>query len=157
AEPRDADLADRLELRLLERAGLALESDLGGVLPAQLLGQTIDERAELRRADVGWRPAAEIDEIHASTANRGRLPQGANLGAQGREIALDLAAVLVRVDLEVAELAALAAERDVDVEAELRPVAGRAMKSVLELWKVFGTPEGIRRIVRDEIVSDLRP
>ena len=37
---------------------------------------------------------------------------------RGVQVALDLRGVLVRVDAEVAEVAALAAERDVQVDAE---------------------------------------
>ena len=63
AEPRDAHLADRLELRLGQRARLALEGDFLRCRPRGRRSQAIDEPLQLRGRKERRRPAAEVDEV----------------------------------------------------------------------------------------------
>ena len=120
AEPRDAGAADDVELGLGQRARLALERDLlGRASRARSAVRRLDQRLELRRRQEGRRAAAEVDEIdrparRARAAARSSCP----FPHERVEILLDLLRVLVRVDAEVAEMAALPAERDVQVQAE---------------------------------------
>jgi hypothetical protein len=58
------------------------------------------------------------------------------------EINLDLRSILVRVDLEIAEFAALATEGDVDIKAEWVFNAGRFVQSCERLWYCFWLPLG---------------
>ncbi len=52
AEPGHTDLLQRLELRLSQGAGLALEGDLLGVLPTHVPVESFDQVVELLLADV---------------------------------------------------------------------------------------------------------
>ncbi len=47
AQPRDAQLLERVDLRLRERARLALEGDFLGLVPIDVGPQAIDQRREL--------------------------------------------------------------------------------------------------------------
>ena len=62
----------------------------------------------------------------------------------GIEIAVDLARVLVRIDLEVTEVAALSAEGNVDVDSQRRTRARRAIQGLmcLRTWSEFQNEYG---------------
>ena len=49
AQPRDAQLAERLDLRLGERARLALEGDFFGLVPVDVRPQPLDQRRAAAR------------------------------------------------------------------------------------------------------------
>ena len=71
----------------------------------------------------------------------------------GIEVAIDLGGVLAGVDLEVTEVAALAAERDVDVDAQRRAGPRRAVQGLVRLRHLVLVPERIGRVVGDEIIA----
>ena len=78
------------------------------------------------------------------------------LARQEIEILLDLARVLVGVDAEVAEVAALPAERDVQVEAERHACAGgRCQRRPRVGGDRLRRPHRERRVIRDEVAADL--
>ena len=131
-QARHADVADRLELRAGERARLALERDLLGAVPRQRGAHARRQLAQLLGADERGRAAAEVDEAQRPSGHRRQLGVALHLARQGVEVGAHVVAVLVGEDPEVAELAALAAERDVQVEARAsrrRPAAGAARRS----------------------------
>ena len=103
-----------------KRAGLALEGDLGGLVPGKKRLQPLDQAARAARAEVRRRAAAEVDEVQRPAADDRQLAVQLDFLDQGVEIDLDIAGVLVGVDAEVAELAALAAKRNVQVKPERR-------------------------------------
>ena len=72
------------------------------------------------------RAAAEVDEAERPAAHHRQLADQLDLARQGRDVALDVVRVLVGVDAEVAELAALAAERNVQIQAQRHARAGGA-------------------------------
>ena len=155
-EPRDAHPANRAELRLGERPGLALERDLARGRPRRDRRQAINETLELPDRQERRRAAAEIDEVERPPGD-GRLP-GVQLPLppQNIEVRLDLGRVLVRVDPEVAEVAALAAERNVEVQAERDIRRRRGERRVGRLVHRLRRPDRERRIVGDEIAADFR-
>ena len=82
---------------------------------------------------------------------RGRIPL--QFVQHRLQVAADLVAVLVRVDLEITELAALAAEGNVHVEAEALVGVGRTPEALVHRRDVFLLPVGKGRVVRDEVVA----
>ena len=155
-EPRDAHVANRGELGLGERARLALERDLASGRPRRCGRQPVDQPPELPDREERRRAAAEIDEVERPPGD-GRLP-GVQLPLppQHIEVRLDLRRVLVRVNPEVAEMAALAAERDVEVQAERDVRRRRGKGRVGSLVHRLRRPDRKRRIVGDEVAADLR-
>src|SRR4051812_43158951 len=106
-QTRDADLLQRLQFRFLNRAGLTLERHFFSVLPTDVSIQTIDEISQLLVADVRRRAAAEVCKAKLPALKSGHATVELVLFDQRVEIDLDLRSVLVRVDFEVAEQAAL--------------------------------------------------
>ena len=78
-----------------------------------------------------------------------------HFAGEGVEIGLDLLAVFVRVNAEVAELAAFAAEGDVKVKAELGIGSRRVGECAVCLRDVLLAPKRIGRIVGDKDAADL--
>ena len=156
AQARDAEVAQQLDLALLQGAGLALERDLLGRGPGQARAQPAEELLELLAREVRGRAAAEVDEARAAAGDQGSAGVELELALERVEVAADLGRVLVGVDLEVAEVAALAAEGQVDVEAERGAGLRAAAQAALERPDLCGRPEGEGRVVRDEVVADGR-
>src|SRR5262245_24396146 len=120
AQTRHARILERLKLVLLQRAGLALERYLGRVVPRKDRLHALKQSAKLRRAQIGRRAAAEIDEVKLALRERGPSAIQFDLACQCIKINFDVAGILVRVNPEVAELATLAAKRNVQVQAQRR-------------------------------------
>src|SRR5262249_5391283 len=118
AEPRDAVLSQHLQLVLLKRAGFALEGDFASTVPRHDRSQASHEAVELRGAQIRWRAAAEVDVVERPASDAGPGRQQFYLLQDGIEIDFDVLGVLVGVDAEVTELAALPAEWDVQVKPE---------------------------------------
>ena len=120
AEAGDADAVNGRQLALGERAGLALERDFLGMAPAAGGGEPADELLELTHRQKRRRAAAEINEIQRPPGDGGARVVQLPLARHHVEILFDLVCVLVGVDAEIAEVTALAAERDVKIQAERR-------------------------------------
>ena len=151
-------LANRRELGFGERAGLALEGDLFGVVPRAGGVEPADQALQLLRRQERRRAAAEVDEVEAAAGDRRLRRVELPFARQQIEILLDLARVLVGVDPEVAEMAALPAERDVQVQTKrARPAsAGACSRAAWASLTAAGIPDRKRRIIRDEIAPDVR-
>ena len=154
AQPRDADLFERFELRFLQRARLTLEGDFFGILPTHVTIETIDQIMQLLFADVRRRAAAEVSEPELPPLKSGHAAVDFILFDQRVEIDLDLGCVLVRVDFEVTEVAALAAERDVNVKTERIFNARRLVERLEGVSHKLRLPLRERRIIRDKIIAD---
>ena len=156
AETRHAHAADGRQLGLGQRARLALERDLFGIAPRGGRAQTGDQPFELTRGQKRRGAAAEIDEIHRPPGN-GRQPRvELPLARQHVEIVVDLLRVLVGVDAEVAEVAALPAERDVEVHPERHARHRRRVQRRPGVaLDVLLLPDGERRVGGDEIAANL--
>ena len=105
-------------LRLGERAGLALERDFFGRRPRRDGRQPLHEAAELPHRQERRRAAAEVHEVERPAVDRRIGVVELPLARHHVEVFLDFLRVLVGVDAEVAEVAALPAERHVQVQAE---------------------------------------
>ena len=62
--------------------------------------------------------AAEVDEVRFAAADERLRGVQAQFLEDRVDVSLDLGRILVRIDLEVAEVTALSAKRDVNVEAQ---------------------------------------
>ena len=109
----------------------------------------------MARADVGGGAAAKVDKVQRPVFDRRLLRVVFHLAGEGVEIGLDLLAVFVRVNAEVAELAALAAEGDVEIEAELGVGSRWVSECAVCLRDVLFTPKRIGRIVGNKDAADL--
>ncbi len=154
AQPRDADLFQRFELRFAQRPRLALEGDFFGVLPTHMPVETFDQITELLFADVRRRAAAEVSEPKLPALKSVRAAVDFILLDQRVQVSLNLRGVLVGVDFEVTKLAPLTAERDVNVEAERLIGARRPIQRLDRVSGIFRLPLRERRIVGDEVIAD---
>ncbi len=157
AQAGHPDAADGRELGLRDRARLALERNLVSRAPRAVRRHPRDERFELAGRQERRRTAAEIDELEGPP--RDRRPIGVELPfpPQQVEILLDLPRVLVGVNPEVAEMTALAAERDVQVQAQrgIRGSGRRIERDARVRRHGLGGPDRKWRVIRDEIAADL--
>src|SRR5690242_9237485 len=101
----------------MDRAGLAFEGDFLGVGPAHVTIESLDEITQLPLADVRRSAAAKVREAQLTTLKSRPAAVELVLFDQRVKIDFDLGGVLVGVDFEITEQAALAAERDVNIKA----------------------------------------
>jgi hypothetical protein len=152
----DAEGAHRLDLRLRQRPRLAFEGDLLGAVPRHDAADALDQAGELADAQQRRRAAAEIDEAQRAAGDGGRRGVQLDLAAEGRQVAVDAPAVHLGENAEVAELAPLAAERQMQVEAQLGARPRRRGERRLDPRQLGAGPERERRIVGHEEVAHLR-
>ena len=114
----------------------------------------LDEAAELGCAQERRRAAAEVDVEQTPAADGGKLAIKLDFLHQGVQVGLDIAGVLIGVDPEIAKLAALPAERDVQVQAQRRVGLGRPVESGPSGRQVLRLPRGERGVVRHEVVAE---
>src|SRR5262249_20747929 len=100
--------------------------------------------------------AAEIDVVERPAADA--LGAGVQLDLFEQCVGIDfnVVSVLVGVDAEVAELAPLAAERDVQVQAQRRAGGRRPGEGGAGVGQEGRLPEGERRVVGYEVVAEAR-
>ncbi len=152
-EAGNAELTDRGQFALAERPRLAFERDLGGAAPVGSRRQAPHQALQLRGRQERGGAAPEIHEMHRAAANGRRVQVHLPLARHQAQVVLDLPRVLVGVDPEIAEVTALPAERDVQVEAE-RDGAGPCIQRAVSLFQRRRGPHRERRIVRDEIAAN---
>jgi len=152
AQPGDAEFFERMNLWFGERARFAFERDLFGLVPVNVGPQSIDESFELFAAEEARRAAAEVDEAERPSTHDRLFADQFDLAGECGQILFDLLGVLVGVDLEVAELAPLAAEGDVQIEPE-RDVAGRRGHRLLDGRQRVTLPLRIGRVVGNEVTT----
>src|SRR5438034_1234796 len=73
---------------------------------------------ELIDGQIRRRAAAKVDEVRFAPADKRFRGVQAQFLEDRVDVSLDLGGILVRIDLEIAEVTALPAKRDVDVEAQ---------------------------------------
>ena len=117
AQARRAQGLDRFELALLQRARLTLEGHFPSVVPRPMLINRSDQTLELRAAEKRRRASSEVNEFERSAGQRGSIGIQRRLAHQGFKIGSHVTGVLVGVNPIIAELAARAAEWDMQVEA----------------------------------------
>src|SRR5207249_7307627 len=134
-------------LVLLERARLALERDFFGSVPRHDRLRSLEKPPQLRRAEIGGRTATEVDELQRPAANHRQLAVKFYLLHESIEIRFYITGVFVRIDAEIAKLAALAAERDVQIEPQRRVRIRRRLQSGPCRRQVLPLPKRERRVV----------
>ena len=125
AQPRDAQLTERMNFGFGQRARLAFEGHFLGLVPADARAQPIDQRGQLLGAEERRGASAKIDKSKRPITHARQLADQLDLLGQRGHIRLDFLGSLVRVDAKVAELAAFSAERNVQVEPQRNVTRGR--------------------------------
>jgi len=115
-----------------------------------VLIQSIDEIAQLFFADVRRRAATKICESKLPPCKGGHATVKFVLFDQRVEINLDFGGVLVGVDFEITEVAALPAKGNMNIEAEGIVDSRRLVERVDYFRKKLGLPLRKRWIVRDK-------
>src|SRR5262249_34293340 len=82
------------------------------------------------------KPAIQLDLLH-----------------QGIQIGLDVPSILIRVNSEIAEFAALAAKGNVQVESKGSSWVGRRAECGQRIGDITWLPKRKRRIIGDEVVA----
>ena len=157
AEASNADRANGVDLRFGQCPGLTFEGNFPCCRPGHGLDNPLDKAAQMSGADIGGRAATEVDELEIPSNRARQAAVELNFARHGIEVRFDLRRVFVGVHPEIAELASLATEWNVDVEPHLwgRIRFGRAAEGVENNLTVFGTPERVRRVVGYENRSHL--
>ena len=156
AQARHAHVANGLELVVRERAWLGLEGDFLRRVPRQQRFHTVAEKLQLALGQIARRAAAEVEEARLAPADDGLARVSREFFQHRINVATDRRRIFVRIDLEVAEVAALPAERNVRVESEVVARFRCALQRLLELRNGVGLPEREGRIVRDEVAARRR-
>src|SRR5689334_4801164 len=156
-ETRHTDVFQRLEFRLVQRAGLTFKRDFFRVCPTHVTIQTLDEITQLPIADIRRRAAAEVSETKPTSLKRSGATVELVLFDQRVEIDLDLGSILVGIDFEVTKETTLAAERNVQIETEWIVYARGLRERVEGLRYELRLPLRERRVVRDKIIPYLSP
>src|SRR6185295_17713073 len=156
AQTRDAHSPDGGELRVGQRARLALEGDFFGRRPRRHRGEPADQALELLRREKRRRAAAEVHEVERASGYRGKLPVELPLARERVEILADLGRILVGVDAKVTEMTALPAERNVEVQPERnRRVGRRRQRGTRVAFDGLRRPDRKRRICGNEVTADI--
>ena len=116
--------------------------------------EAVNKVVELLFADVRRRTATKVSKAELPALQSACAAVAFNLLNECVEIKFNLAGIFVRIDFEVAKLAALAAERDVQVKTERVLGAGRLIQRLNRVGDVFRFPLRERRIVRNKIIAD---
>src|ERR1044072_2248960 len=111
---------------------------------------------QLLFADVRRRAAAEVCKAQLPSLQCGRAAVDFHLFDEGVEISANLISVLVRVDFEVAKLAALATKRNVEIKPQRFVNARRWYQRLHGFGHEFRFPLGERWIIRKKISADFR-
>ena len=154
AQARHSERANGPQLVLGQGPGLGLERDLLGRVPGEQRLHPFGQVPELLDRQIRRRPSAEVDEARLAVADERFARIEAQLVEQSVNVGPDLGGIPVGVDLVVAEMAALAAEGNVQVDAERRAPIRRALEGGREVSDQLRLPERKRWIVGDEVVSD---
>ncbi len=120
AEPRHAHFTQRFEFVLLQRARFALERHFLGTIPRQHFPQTPHEAAQLRRTQIRRGATPEVDVLQRPAADQGHPAVKRHFLDERVEIGFDIAGVLVGVNAKIAEFAAFAAKRNMQVQPQRR-------------------------------------
>ena len=156
AQPGDAHLPNHFELVLGQRARLALERDLLGIFPRRQRGDSRDQALELLGREERRRSASEIDEVQRSACNRRLADIQLPFTGEHVEVAADFLRVLVGVNTEVAEVASLPAEGNVQVQAEgHRGIVSGGQRRLGVAIDGLRRPDRKRRVGGDEVAADL--
>src|SRR5205823_4809325 len=105
---------------------------------------------------VGGRAAAKINKVGLAPADDGLRGVNRKLPNGRVDVAPNRGRIFVCVNLEITKVAALAAKRDVQINAKRRLRGGGPFQSRQQLASALRFPERKRRIVRDKIIANGR-
>jgi hypothetical protein len=100
-------------------------------------------------------PSAKVYELGLATGYVGRVRIGLKFSEGGCKVSPDFFGVLIGVHAKIAKVTTLPTKRNMVIKPK-RSVSGRwALHDALQAGHVLLVPKGKRRIVRNEIVSNL--
>jgi hypothetical protein len=156
AQPRHAHAPDGGELGVRECPWLALERDFLGAGPGRDRRQSPHQTLQLLRREKRRRAAAEVHEVQRPSGDRRQLAVQLPFATEYVEVVADLLRVLVCIDPEIAEVAALPAEGNVQVEAERNARDRRRLQRRPRIPRHgFLRPHRKRWVGGDEIAADV--
>src|ERR1043166_703571 len=120
-----------------------------------MLADFVDQPEKLLIAEEGRRAAAEIDEFELPAGKGLSIRVEGDFFCQRIRVDIDLVSILVGIDAEIAEGAALAAERDMQVETKRRFLPDGRIQNRVSCRDVLRSPGRERRGVGDEVAADL--
>ena len=141
AQTCDANVTDAGELDFIERAGFGFEGHFLRLIPRDHVLHAIGQILELRHGQVTGGAAAEVDEVRLAPLEIGLAGEALHLAHAGVDVGLNLLRILVGVDLEIAEVAAFAAERDVEINAQRDVGRGGLLQHFLHHRNLVRLPE----------------
>jgi hypothetical protein len=126
------------------------------MIPGDGVAQSFAERLQLAGTQIRWSAASEIDELQLAAGDAGPVLEQRDFAVEGLDIVLHHVGVLLRVDAEIAELAALAAERNVQIHPQRNRAVGLAIEGGMDLRRELRPPLGERGVVGNEVAADFR-
>ena len=154
AQTRHADLVQRLQFLIRQRARLALEGHLLHLVPGQQRFHAVREMKQLAAGKVTRRAATEINEARLAFADKRLVRINRQLLQHRVEIAFDGVRILVRVHAEITKVATLPAKRNVRVHPQRRVRSRSPLHGGLNFRHGFFLPKRKRRVVGDKIIAD---
>src|SRR5260221_6509262 len=121
-----------------------------------MLVDAVDQALELGIAEERRGAAAKVNKFKLPSLEpfvTMRIQR--DLARQGAEVGFHLIRVLIGVHAEIAELAPLAAKRNVQVQPQRRARLRRRVQCLQRRRHVIRRPDGKRRIIRDKVTADL--
>src|SRR5215212_5762932 len=103
-----------------QRSGLGFKGYFLHLVPPQDLLHLAYEMTQLIDRQIGRRPAAKIDKARLAPANELFYAVNPQLAQHRVDVAADRRRILVRVNLEITEVAPLPAKRNVRVNPKVR-------------------------------------
>ena len=115
AEPGHAHGADGVQFLFGQGAGFGLEGDLLHLIPRHAVLEVLGQLLQLRHGQITGGAAAEIDELGFPALEI--VPPGIHFEFlhPGADVTADFVRSLVGIDPEIAEVATLPAEGDVEI------------------------------------------
>jgi hypothetical protein len=153
AQSRHAHLPDRLEFVIGQGSRFTFERDLLHLVPGQDRLHSIGQELQLVDREIGRRAATEIDKARFAPANERLLRIELELLKRRIHVTLDRCSVFVRIHPEITEMTAFPAERNVQVNTEVRARLRCPVQCRVGILHQLGFPERKRRVIGHEIVS----
>ena len=153
-QPCHTQPTNHRQLRGRQCARLTLECNLLGLVPAGLRGQPCHEALELTGREKRGRASTEIHEVERATLDGRQLRVQIPFATDQVQIVGHVLRILVGVDAKVTEVTSLAAERNVQIQAE-RSGRRRIQRGLCVCLNPSLPPNRKRRVRSHEIAADL--
>src|SRR5437762_337008 len=130
-----------------QRAWFAFESDFLRFIPRQQRFHAVGQMPELIDGKVRWRPTAKINEVRLAPAHKWLPRIDRQLAQYSLEITTNSCRILVRINFEITEVAALPAKGNMNVNAQWIARSRRPFNCLKYLVRKLRLPKRIRWII----------